>query len=70
MKRRTYYAHIAGAGWIKEFHGVQVSCTPYFDKALPLLAGALDLEGLISQQFHGYRLRIVRVEVDVVTENP
>lgn len=67
--RRTYYAHISGSGWIKELHGVSVSCTPYFDKALPLLSGALEvLPDLVGQQYRGYRLRILKVEHDEVTD--
>lgn len=66
--RRTYYAHIAGAGWVKDLMPC-VICTPYFDKAMPLLKGALtELPELVELQFRGYRLRIVRVELDVVTE--
>lgn len=66
--RRIYYAHISGAGWIRELHVGHINCTPYFDKALPLLSGVLtDLPPLVAMQFKGYRLRIIKVEYDQET---
>ncbi len=67
--RHTYYAHIAGTGWIRDINTLSVSCTPYFDKAMPLLVGALEhLPDIVSNQYRGYRLRILKVEHDAVTD--
>lgn len=67
VKRHTYYAHISGAGWIKDINP-SISCTPYFDKAMPLLVGALEcLPEIVEYQYRGYRLRILKVEHDAVT---